>query len=114
MPFGLCNAPATFQRLMERCLDDLNLKDCLIYVDYIIIFSKDIDSHIERLDKKSEGIASYNLKLKPSKSEWPVPRNVKEARKFLRFIAYYRRFIEGFASIARPSNDLLVGLTTVK
>ena len=50
MPFGLCNAPATFQRLMERCMGDLNLRDCLIYLDDIIIFSEDIETHIERLD----------------------------------------------------------------
>lgn len=51
-------------------MGDLNLKDCLIYLDDIIIFSKDIDSHIERLDKVFERIASYNLKIKPSKCEF--------------------------------------------
>ena len=49
MPFGLCNAPAPFQRLMERRMGDMNLRDCLIYIDNIIIFSRDIDSHLERL-----------------------------------------------------------------
>ena len=46
MPFGLCNAPATFQRLMERCLSDFNLQDCLIYLDDIIIFSSTFDEHM--------------------------------------------------------------------
>ena len=47
MPFGLTNAPATFQRLMERCMCDLNLRDCLIYLDDVIIFSQYFDQHIE-------------------------------------------------------------------
>ena len=49
MPFGLTNAPATFQRLMETCLGDLNLYWCIIYLDNIMIFSKDLASHLERL-----------------------------------------------------------------
>ena len=49
MPFGLCNAPATFQRLMESCLGDLHLNWCIIYLDDIIIFSKTPEEHIERL-----------------------------------------------------------------
>ena len=43
IPFGLCNAPALFQRLMERCMDALNLRDCLIYLDDIIIFSSTLE-----------------------------------------------------------------------
>ena len=144
MPFGLCNAPATFQRLMERCMGEINLRDCLIYLDDIIIFSSDIDSHIDRLDAVFQRLAEYGLKIKPSKCEffqkrivylghivsdkgieaepekteavknWPTPKSVKEVRKFLGFIGYYRRFIKGFASIARPLNDLLVGHPTKK
>ena len=49
MPFGLCNAPATFQRLMERCMGDLNLRDCLIYLNDIIIFSSTFEEHIDGL-----------------------------------------------------------------
>ncbi len=50
MPFGLTNAPATFQRLIERRMGDLNLKECLIYLDDIIIFSKTFEEHLERLE----------------------------------------------------------------
>ena len=50
MPFGFTNAPTTFQRLMETCLGDLNLHWCIIYLDDIVIFSKDLASHLERLE----------------------------------------------------------------
>lgn len=144
MPFGLCNAPATFQRLMERAMGDLNLRDCLIYLDDIIIFSDSFDTHLERLDAVFQRLHTYNLKLKASKCEffkrevtylghvvseegiktdpekiralkdWPVPKSVKDVRKFLGFTGYYRRFIQGFSAIVRPLNDLLVGNSTKK
>ena len=50
MPFGLCNAPATFQRLMDTVLMGLNFEVCLVYLDDIIVFSRDLDSHFERLE----------------------------------------------------------------
>ena len=143
MPFGLCNVPATFQRLMERCMGDLNLQDCLIYLDDIIIISKTFEEHIEKLEAVVfRRLQDHGLKLKPSKCElfrnqvvylghvvssegihtdpskieavksWPVPQCTKDVRKFLGFTGYYRRFIKGYASIARPLNDLLIGHPT--
>ena len=139
MPFGLCNAPATFQRLMERCMGEMNLRDCLIYPDDIIIFSSGFDEHLEKLEAVFKRLHEHNLKLKGSKCEffkgqvsylghivseegiqtdpekievvrsWPVPTTVKEVRQFLGFTGYYKRFIKGYASIARPLNDLLIG-----
>ena len=67
MPFGLTNAPATFQRLMESCLGELHLDWCIIYLDDIIIFSKNPDDHITRLEGVFEKLAKAGLKLKPSK-----------------------------------------------
>ena len=69
MPFGLTNAPATFQRLMENCLGDLNLHWCIIYLDDIVIFSKDPVSHLERLEAVFRKLEEARLKLKPSKCE---------------------------------------------
>ena len=142
MPFGLCNAPATFQRLMERCMGELNLKECLIYLDDIIIYSPDIDSHLERLDAVFKRLAEFNLTIKPSKCEffktettylghvvssegikadpkktdavhnWLIPKNAKEVRQFLGFSGYYPRFVCNYARLARPLNDLLVGQPT--
>ena len=70
MPFGLTNAPATFQRLMESCLGELHLEWCIIYLDDIIIFSKNPDDHLTRLEGVFERLAKAGLKLKPSKCEF--------------------------------------------
>ena len=70
MPLGLTNAPATFQRLMESCLGDLHLNWCIIYLHDIIIFSKDPEDHIKRLEGVFEKLAQAGLKLKPSKCEF--------------------------------------------
>ena len=131
MPFGLCNAPATFQRLMERCMGALNLRDCLIFFDDIIIFSSTFEEHLERLNAVFKNLERHNLKLNPSKckffkervlylghvvsadgiqtdpskieavSNWSIPYSTKDVRKFLGFTGYYRRFVEGYASIVR-------------
>ena len=139
MSFGLCNAPATFQRLMEKCMGDLLLKECLIFIDDILIFSRTFEEHIERLESVCSRLATHKLKLKPSKCEffkssisylghvvsqngieadpakteviknWPTPRNVKAVRSFLGFAGYYRRFVKDFAKVAKPLNILLEG-----
>ena len=69
MPFRLTNAPATFQRLMETCLGDLNIHWYIIYLDDIVIFSKDPASHLERLEIVLQKLEETGLKLKPSKCE---------------------------------------------
>ena len=70
MLFGLTNAPATFQRLMESCLGDLHLQQCIIYLDDIIIFSKTPQEHLDWLRSVCKKLESANLRLKPSKCEF--------------------------------------------
>ena len=135
MPFGLCNAPATFQRLMERAMGDINLRNCLIYLNDIIIFSDTFVAHLDRLEAVFQRLHTYKffkkqvtylghvvseegIKTDPEKirvlKNWPVPKSVKDVRKFLGFTGYYRRFIKGFSTIVHPPNDLLIGNSTKK
>ena len=144
MAFGLTNASATFQRLMERCMGKYHLKECLIYLDDIIIFSKTFDEHITRLENVFKQLEKHGLKLKASKCEffksqiqylghivsdegiqtdpdkiaalkdWPAPTNIKELRSFLGFAGYYRRFVCNYSKIVKPLNALLVGHPTHK
>ena len=140
MPFGATNAPATFQRLMEDCLGDLNMNWCIVYLDDVIVFSKTPDEHLERLEAVFQKRSAAGLKLKPSKCtffkteitylghlitsegvatdpkkieaviKWPRPKTVHDVRSFLGFVGYYRRFIKGFSPLSRPLYDLTKGL----
>ena len=67
MPFGLCNAPVTFQCLMQNTLGELNLTYCVIYLDDVIIFGHMEEEHLECLCMLFERFQEFNLKLKPSK-----------------------------------------------
>ena len=137
MPFGLCNAVATFQRLMDLALTGLNFEICLAYLDDIILHSKTQEEHLQRLEVLLQRLKDVNLKLKPSKcclmkkrvtflghvvsgdgiatdpekarlvSEWPVPTTLKQLRGFLGLSSYYRKFIRGYAHIAGPLTNLL-------
>ena len=67
MPFGLCNAPATFQQLMQNCMGELNFIYCLIYLDDLIVFLQMVEEHLHQLHIVFNHLRKYNLKLKPSK-----------------------------------------------
>ena len=144
MPFGLTNSPATYQRLMEECLGDYNMKICIIYLDDIIIFAKDFEEHLQRLDLVLTRLKECNLKLSaekcffmqksvhflghvvsergvetdPDKIEkvknWPVPKNADELRSFVAFAGYYRRYVQDFSKVAKPLTDLLPPTSTKK
>ncbi|MCG7879381.1 MAG: RNase H-like domain-containing protein, partial [Candidatus Thiodiazotropha endolucinida] len=136
LPFGLCNAPATFERLMESVLAGLQWDICLIYLDDIITFGKTFEEAVENLEKVFDRLRSAGLKLKPKKcdlfeksvtflghiisdegvgtdpekvravKEWPVPVSQTEIRSFLGLCGYYRRFIKGYSEIAKPLHTL--------
>ena len=100
MPFWLCNAPATFQRLMQNYLGELNLTYCLIYLDDVTVFSKTADKHVQHLCVVFECFCQHNLKLKLSKCKffhnetnylahhvskggiWPSKENLKAVAEF--------------------------------
>ena len=132
MPFGLCNAPSTFQRLMELVLAGLHWSTCLVYLDDIIIYSRTIDEHLKHLGEVLERLRLAGLKLKPSKcyllqksvhylghiisehgvgtdpqkthcvKQWAIPTSVEELRQFLGLATYYRKFVKNFAQVASP------------
>ena len=67
MPFGLCNAPATFERLMDKVMAGLQWEILLIYLDDVIVFGKTVEEEIQRLRVVFERLRKAGLKLKPSK-----------------------------------------------
>ena len=67
MPFGLCNAPATFQRYMDLIFAGIKWISCLIYLDDIIVFSNSFEQHLKDLEDVFERLRRFNLVLKPSK-----------------------------------------------
>lgn len=139
MPFGLSNSPATFQRLMERAMGDLHMRECFTFIDDTIVHGDSFEQHLERLEHVFEKVRQGNLKLNPDKctffklrikfcghvvseagvetdpdktvriSEWPIPESAEQLREFLGFAGYYRRFVKGFSAIAKPLSQLLSG-----
>ena len=127
MPFGLCNAPTTFQHLMQNCLGEVNLMYALIYLDDMIVFSKDKSQHLDRLQAVFEHFQEHGLKLKPSKCDFFKTKinylghhistdGMKPGLENLSGIAEMvppttmmgvRRFLWAYAKIAQPLNDLI-------
>ncbi len=137
MPFGLCNAPATFQRLIDRALSGLKWSACLVYLDDVLVYGRDLAEHNERLRRvlRALGRAGLTLNLKkclfasdsvkylghlvnakglspnPEKVQdvvnFPIPKTISQLRGFLGLASFYRRFVPSFANISRPLVNLL-------
>ena len=136
VPFGLCNAPATFSRLMDRVLSGLHWETCLFYLDDIIVFSSTWEEHLARLRQVFERLRHADLKLGAEKCtfaakevsylghrvteegllpdsallaairEIPPPKTATEVRSFLGLAGYYWRYVKNFATIVGPSHSL--------
>ena len=136
MPFGVTNAPSTFQRLMNSLFKEDLDKFVLVYLDDILVFSTTLEEHIEHirktLDRLREAklyarlhkcaffqtrveylgydVSTEGIQPSPSKVkavvEWPRPQSVRDVRGFLGLASFYRRFIKQFSLKAKPLTDL--------
>ena len=136
MPFGVKNAPGSFQREMRRVLHKRLNKGVFVFVDDIIIYSRTEDEHIELIDWVLSQLEAEGYYTNPGKCEflrsqvsflghmvsreglsmqqhkvaavhnWPELKSVKDVRAFLGLAGFYRRFVRNFASIAQPLTDL--------
>ena len=139
MPFGLCNAPATFERLIETVLRGYLWERCMCYLDDIVVYGHTFDAALQNLHLVFDRIRGAGLKLQPSKCQlfkrellylgfivngegtrpdpdklkairkWPVPCNVHDVRSFLGFANYHRRFIQDYAQKAEGMLELTRG-----
>ena len=137
MAMGMKTSPATFQRLMNNVLSGLIGIKCLVYLDDIIVYGKDLRDHNHKLIEVFERLREHNLKIQPDKCEFltrecvylghvisehgikpderkvkavlnfPEPTNVKEIKSFLGLSGYYRKFIESYSAKAKPLTNLL-------
>ncbi|GFS46992.1 retrovirus-related Pol polyprotein from transposon 17.6 [Trichonephila clavipes] len=137
MPFGLCNAPATFERMMDNLLRNFKWTMCLCYLDDIIVFSETFEDHLIRLRLVLKCLQEAGLKLNSKKClfaaqevkilghhvssngvrpdpdkikavrNFPTPKNIHDIRSFLGLCSYFRRFIKGFCYLTEPLQSLL-------
>uniref|UniRef100_A0A0W0G8H9 Putative pro-pol protein n=1 Tax=Moniliophthora roreri TaxID=221103 RepID=A0A0W0G8H9_MONRR len=136
--FGLSNSPATFQAFMNNILlDFIDEGWCVVYMDDILLFSKDQTEHREQTERLMRCLKKHDLFLKSEKckfdmtevvflgmvirpgyitmdliklagiADWEPPQTVKGVRAFLGFGNFYRKFIGKYAHLTRPMNDLL-------
>ncbi|XP_071374845.1 retrovirus-related Pol polyprotein from transposon 412 [Centroberyx affinis] len=139
MPQGITGAPATFQRLMEKAVGDMNLIQVLVYLDDLIVFGKTLEEHEERLLRVLDQLEECGLKISIDKCQlcqpqvkflghivsasgvttdpekvsavthWRKPTDLKSLMSFLGFCGYYRRFVENYSAIVRPLTELTKG-----
>lgn len=137
MPFGLCNALATFQRLMDTVLRDILWQFVVVYIDDINVGSKTFEEHLSHLEQVFSRLEEAGLKLSPEKcfffkdeipflghivsrtgihtdpeklkviKEFPEPKDLTQLRGFIALASYYRKFVKNFSSIVEPLNRLL-------
>ena len=133
---GLCNSPATFQRLMNKTLGSLMWQICMAYMDDIIIFSQSFKEHVNHLESVLKCLEEANLKIKLAKcsfaqtrlkylghivdgngiypdpnlveavKNFPVPKCVKNVQQFLGLTGYYRKFVLDYAKKSKPLTEL--------
>ena len=136
MPFGLCNAPSTFQRLMNTVFEKELNSFILVYLDDILVYSRSIGEHWahlrhafdrlrraklyarlhkceflkDKVDYLGFEVGQDGIRTSPEKVrailDWPRPLSVHDVRSFLGLASYYRKFIRGFSQLAKPLTDL--------
>ena len=132
LPYGLCNSPIRFQKVMNKVLGDLLTKSCLCYCDDILVHSATLEEHLDDIDEVLDKLEEAGLKIKASKCKfaadsmkylshiitakgvlpnpekiavvenYPVPQNPTHVRQFMGLVNYYRRFVKGLSTIASP------------
>lgn len=136
MPFGLINAPATFQRVMNQALTGTIGSECFVYLDDIIVFSNDFETHLRKLNTIFQRLKEHKLLIQLDKTEflkthvlylghtlsadglglqqikvdkianYPRPTNVKEVQRLLGMTGYYRRFIANYSKKTKSLTQL--------
>src|SRR4051812_47989376 len=136
MPFGLCNAPSTFQSMINDVFRDVLDEGVIAYMDDILIYSESLEEHVELVRRVMQKIRDAGLCISIKKSifhqkeveflgyyisesgirmttdkvetvrDWPTPDRVKDVQAFLGFANFYRRFIKGFSKICTPLTNL--------